>query len=58
MATNPVIAAKIERLRGLANAIEFAEERMSDNWRNDVAKELDRVIGYLEFHVELTEPLP
>ena len=55
MDVSPVIAAKIERLRGLINYLEWVDSKISPQLRNDIAKELDSVIGDLKLHVDLAK---
>ena len=55
MNVSPVIAAKIERLRGLINYLEWVDSQISPQFRNDIAKELDSVIGDLKLHVDLAK---
>ena len=55
MAANPVIAAKLRKLRIMFARIERYEPSMSNQWRNDVATELDRAIRSIDIHVDTAE---
>ncbi len=55
MAANPVIAAKLGKLRLMLSKVATHEPAMSNQWRNAVAAELERSIRYLKDHVDVAE---
>ena len=50
---NPVLAAKIYRLRQRLLDIERFEERMSNSWRNTIATMLDDALKDLTIETDL-----